>query len=120
MSRTYAIVPVSGSTFANIKRELEKAGGYDDAISYGGSVIDMHGLAIESEREPKDFHPSVQGVLQFFHYEHLPPKLQAVSMPFCEMALDLAYGLPSNAETTVALRNLLLAKDAAVRSLLFK
>ncbi len=63
-------------------------------------------------------HQAIQGVFQFFEYAHLPEHLQAVSKPFCELAERVANG-PSNAETTVALRKLLEAKDAAVRALLF-
>ncbi len=71
-------------------------------------------------------------ILQFFAYEHLPPKLQAVSMPFCELARVMVAGvspeegtstefpLPRNPERTVALRKLLEAKDAAVRAVLAK
>jgi hypothetical protein len=73
-------------------------------------------------------------LLQFFAYEHLPPKLQGVSKPFCELARSIVYGdpepregsptlsegLPRNPERTVALRKLLEAKDCAVRALLFK
>lgn len=72
-------------------------------------------------------------IMQFFAYEHLPPKLQAISKPFCELAraivgepageplvTGLAGALPRNAERTVALRKLLEAKDAAVRALLAK
>lgn len=66
-------------------------------------------------------HP--EHILQFFAYEHLPPHLQAISKPFCEMAHnivmpDLTTSLPRNPERTVALRKLLEAKDAAVRALL--
>lgn len=64
-------------------------------------------------------HPAVQGVLQFFAFKHLPPHLQAISEPFCILAEKVADG-SSNAETTVALRKLLEAKDAAVRAVLFK
>lgn len=59
-------------------------------------------------------------LLQFFEYGHLPEHLQAVSKPFCELALHLDASLPSNAETTVSLRKLLEAKDCAVRALLEK
>jgi hypothetical protein len=76
-----------------------------------------------------------ESILQFFAYGHLPPHLQAVSKPFCELAHAIVYGdgvvesgnpspmasaLPRNPERTVALRKLLEAKDAAVRALLFK
>ena len=61
----------------------------------------------------------IEHVLQFFSYEHLPEHLRAVSQPFCELAARVAAG-PGNAETTVALRKLLEAKDAAVRAVLAK
>lgn len=72
-------------------------------------------------------------ILQFFAYAHLPPHLQVVSRPFCELAHAMVLGdnqpdavvgrvtfgppLPRNPERTVALRKLLEAKDAAVRAL---
>lgn len=64
-------------------------------------------------------HPAIAAVLQFFAYSHLPPHLQEISKPFGELAEKLA-DTTSNAETTVALRKLLEAKDAAVRAVLFK
>jgi len=63
-------------------------------------------------------HPSIQHVLKFFVHEHLPPHLQAVSRPFCELAAQVAERAPDNPETTVCLRWLLLSKDAAVRAAL--
>lgn len=69
--------------------------------------------------DAKARHPAIAGVLQFFAYAHLPAHLQDVSKPFCELANAVADG-PANAETTVALRKLLEAKDAAVRAVLFK
>lgn len=64
-------------------------------------------------------HPATAHIMQFFVWEHLPPHLQAVSRPFGELAEMVAAG-PSNAETTVALRKLLEAKDAAVRAAVMK
>jgi hypothetical protein len=58
--------------------------------------------------------------LQFFAYDHLPPHLQDVSKPFCQMALQLVATLPANPESTVAMRKLLEAKDCAVRATLYK
>lgn len=70
---------------------------------------------------------------QFFAYEHLPEKLQAISKPFCDLARAIVgyedgmpegtstqFPLPRNPERTVALRKLLDAKDAAVRAALAK
>jgi hypothetical protein len=59
-------------------------------------------------------------LLQFFEYDHLPEHLQAVSKPFGELAKHLDTILPSNAESTVALRKLLESKDCAVRAVLEK
>lgn len=67
----------------------------------------------------EQMHPSVEAVLQFFEFEHLPQHLQDVSKPFAELAKKVADG-PQNAETTVALRKLLEAKDCAVRATLVK
>jgi hypothetical protein len=64
-------------------------------------------------------------ILQFFGYQHLPERLQAVSRPFCELAKALTDSMqpeyvPRNPERTVALRKLLEAKDAAVRAAMAK
>ena len=59
-------------------------------------------------------------IIQFFAFEHLPEKLQAVSRPFGELANLIVATLPRNPERTVALRKLLEAKDAAVRALVAK
>ena len=67
---------------------------------------------------------NVDHIMQFFAYEHLPPHLQEVSRPFCELAKKLTDPggslVPRNPERTVALRKLLEAKDAAVRALVAK
>lgn len=55
-------------------------------------------------------------MLKWFHYEHLPENLQAVSKPFCDLAEGIVSTLASGPERTVALRKLLEAKDAAVRA----
>jgi len=57
----------------------------------------------------------METILQYFAYAHLPPTLQQVSKPFCDLAAQIV-GLPRNPERTVALRKLLEAKDAAVRA----
>lgn len=87
--------------------------------------------------EPKNDAPPAtppEHILQFFAFAHLPPHLQAVSRPFCDLAHAIVMGdnvpeagtvtignaLPRNPERTVALRKLLEAKDAAVRALVAK
>lgn len=59
-------------------------------------------------------------ILQFFVYAHLPEHLQAVSKPFSELAHQLVLTCPCNSQRDVALQKLIEAKDAAVRSVLFK
>jgi hypothetical protein len=59
-------------------------------------------------------------VLQFFTYGHLPPAMQAVSRPFCELAMDIVDKVPANPERAKALDALLIAKDAAVRAFIAK
>jgi hypothetical protein len=59
-------------------------------------------------------------LIQFFQYAHLPPQLQTVSKPFCELAEHIDGTLFENPEKTTALRKLLEAKDCAVRAVLFK
>jgi hypothetical protein len=55
-------------------------------------------------------------ILRFFHYAHLPPHLAEVSRPFCDLAEHIVETCPRTPERTVALRKLLEAKDAAVRT----
>lgn len=55
-------------------------------------------------------------ILRYFTCEHLPPALQEVSKPFCDLAHHLASTVPASAERSVALRKLLEGKDAAVRA----
>lgn len=77
-----------------------------------------------------DPHPSVEHILQYFKYDHLPGHLQGVSKHFHWLAYALVGRAPvrdgsnhqqfklSGPELTVALRKLLEAKDAAVRAAL--
>lgn len=57
-------------------------------------------------------------MLRFFVYSHLPAQLAAVSMQFSVLADYIVATLPRCAERTVALRKLLEAKDAGVRSVI--
>lgn len=53
---------------------------------------------------------------QLFGYAHLPPHLQEVSRPFHDLAMRLNETQAPSPDLTIALRKLLEAKDAAVRS----
>lgn len=61
-------------------------------------------------------HNAVERILEFFSYSHLPDWLQEVSKDFWQLADTTAKRAPDSPETTVALRKLLEAKDAAVRA----
>lgn len=63
-------------------------------------------------------HPAIRHVLNYFKCSHLPEHLQKVVGPFMALAVEVAARAPQNQETTVALRKLLEAKDAAVRAAL--
>ena len=54
-------------------------------------------------------------ILQFFEYKHLPPHLQEVSKPFCDLAHECVQTL-SGLEVIAGLRRLLEAKDCFVRA----
>jgi hypothetical protein len=60
--------------------------------------------------------PEASPILRYFNYLHLPEHLQDISKMFCTLAEDLENLLPPGPEKSVALRKLLEAKDAAVRS----
>lgn len=56
-------------------------------------------------------------ILSYFKFSHLPPKLQEVSKPFCDLA-ELLASQTSGPETSAGLRKLLEAKDCFVRAAL--
>lgn len=60
--------------------------------------------------------PEDSPILRFFDYGHLPERLQKISWAFHDTAWWLEENLPAGPEKSVALRKLLEAKDAAVRS----
>lgn len=62
-------------------------------------------------------HPTLH-ILRFFEYAHLPTHLQIVAQPFFDLAHQVAQRAPQSQETTVCVRKLLEAKDAAVRAAL--
>lgn len=66
---------------------------------------------------PKELHPATAAILRFFEYDHLPPHLQDISRPICELAREMAEQF-DGAELTTGLRKLLEAKDCFVRAAL--
>lgn len=68
---------------------------------------------------PKEFSKAqiaADPILHFFHYAHLPPKLQETSKSFFILAKHIVDTVPHSPERTIALRKLLEGKDAAVRA----
>jgi hypothetical protein len=64
--------------------------------------------------------PPRDRMLQFFTFEHLAPHLRETSEHFSVLAHWVVAHHPYNPERTVTLRKLLEAKDAAVRTLLYR
>ncbi len=125
-THTVAILEVDPLTYFDIRERLKRAErlaeylGEDNRRGQGAERINMHGLAIVvEETAPRRLHQSVEGILQFFKFDHLPEHLKEVSRPFCLLASKMAFSLPQNPELSVALRQLPEAKDAAVRAALF-
>ena len=117
-THTYATLPVDPISFEFVCLKLIDAG-YNSQVDLEEQIIDMKGLALTVKPlDSKILHPSIEALLKFFKFKHLPENLQHISRPFSIMAYELAYTLPSNAETTITLRKLIEAKDAAVRSAL--
>ena len=56
-------------------------------------------------------------ILSFFSWDHLRGEYQGVSQPFGELAMWVQDNLKPGPEKAVALRKLLEAKDAAVRTI---
>ncbi len=64
----------------------------------------------------EDRHPATQQIMRHFGFGHLHPELAAVSREFHDFAHRLLTLCHDGPEFTVALRRILEAKDAAVRS----
>lgn len=102
-----AVQRAKDALFGSVVRAMRTA-----LYQSGPVTIDAGSVTIGTRRA---LHPSVTGVLRFFAYAHLPPKLQTISRPFHDLAHSLAATL-DGPEFTVALRKLLESKDAAVRA----
>lgn len=68
------------------------------------------------KKDGTDRHPSIAGVLKHFRFEHLPERLQKLSMPCCQLAFHMADTCPEGPDLTCGLRDLLTAKDNFVRA----
>ena len=92
---------------------------YEDGYeSYSPAEPFEKGYSLITDHRPPNDLVNVYPLLKYFKYDHLPEHLQAHSKPFCDLAIKVARSTERNAETTVALRKLLEAKDAAVRATL--
>ena len=60
--------------------------------------------------------PPKAPIMKYFEYDHLPPKLQDISRPLCELAHYIDVNTPNGAEKSAGLRKLLEAKDCIVRA----
>ena len=55
-------------------------------------------------------------LMRWFEYSHLPPQMQQISKPICELAQQMDAILEEGPEKTAGLRKLLEAKDCLVRA----
>lgn len=55
-------------------------------------------------------------ILKYFAYAHLPPHLQDISKPMCELAYRMVEQLPASEQLHDGLKKLLEAKDCFVRA----
>jgi hypothetical protein len=86
---------------------------------HSGFIFDLNHECEEPMADVKKAREETgEPMLQWFEYEHLPEHLQKRSKSFAALACEIAYDYPRNPERTVALRKLLEAKDAGVRSCL--
>lgn len=63
--------------------------------------------------------PDQEPLLQFFATDHLRDDLKDIVEPFRALAVRMVSILPRNPERTVMVRNLMMAKDCAVRARLW-
>ena len=54
--------------------------------------------------------------IKYFKYDHLPLKLQEVSKPIGDLAMELEQSIPDGPEKSAGMRKLLEAKDCFVRA----
>jgi len=106
-----------GEIYIDIWMKCERCGN-----EWVASQVNIHAvqkLKFNKEKQMPDetepLHPAVQDILKYFKYKHLPPNLQAISKPICELAETMSL-VGSGAELTAGLRKLLEAKDCFVRS----
>lgn len=94
-------------------------------LCHGTGSAEVPFIDPAGREEPKDAGPPtsphetmnpIERILRHFEYQHLPPHLQEVSKPLCDLAHALAVVLPGDPETTAGLRKLLEAKDCFVRA----
>lgn len=76
-----------------------------------------YGTAAHAAQVTEGRHPGVQTALAWLAYSHLPEKLQRLSEPIYQAAVDLTIRIPNDsAELTSALNRLVEAKDWFVRA----
>lgn len=84
---------------------------------YAKADLDPADQAALRDPNPASLGGRPSPIMRWFGYEHLTnPRVRGVSRQFSELAWWVEQYLPTDPEKSVALRNLLYAKDAAVRA----
>lgn len=68
--------------------------------------------------EPRELTSDTPEIMKYFSFAHLPFKLAEISKPFCELAWQMCDTLPPGDQKDFCLMQLLVSKDAAVRSVI--
>ena len=91
----------------------------EDIASYFGVDVELVEKAISNGAVTyQDVYNKVKG-LKYFGYKHLPEKLQELSKPFCDLAIEIDEAKETSnnpEEVEMCLRKLLEAKDCLVRA----
>lgn len=99
-----------------MQQALDRKGEFRNEIE--GVKINMTTPYVKTVDAIRSGETSLNPIMQFFEYEHLPEEMRSVSKEICDIAEALHAQLPDSAEKSAGLRKLLEAKDCFVRSVL--
>src|SRR5215471_12114105 len=88
-------------------------------ISCSRSMMMRWASKLPEETKPPPPSPDPRNkMIKWFAFDHLPPRLQVVSVEFAALAQWMRDNIARGPEATEAMRKLLEAKDCAVRAFL--
>lgn len=90
--------------------------GRNTPVLASGKAAPVCGSDLYQQSMEANMHPDKNPIMKHFNYGHLPPHLQKVSAPICDLARQMDEALPNGPEKSAGLRKLLEAKDCFVRA----